>query len=35
VAAIAVIAVFGFQFWQAQLQPDQSFQIAMVTNLAF
>jgi hypothetical protein len=31
VAATAVIAVFGFQFWQAQLQPDQSFQIAMVT----
>ena len=30
-AATAVIAVFGFQFWQAQLQPDQSFQIAMVT----
>jgi hypothetical protein len=29
--AIAVIAVFGFQFWQAQLRPDQSFQIAMVT----
>jgi hypothetical protein len=31
VAATAVIAVFGFQFWQAQLRPDQSFQIAMVT----
>ena len=31
VAAIVVIAVFGFQFWQAQLRPDQSFQIAMVT----
>lgn len=30
-AAIVVIAVFGFQFWQAQLQVDQSFQIAMVT----
>jgi hypothetical protein len=31
VAATAVIAVFGFQFLQAQLRPDQSFQIAMVT----
>ena len=31
VAATAVIAVFGFQFWLAQLRPDQSFQIAMVT----
>jgi hypothetical protein len=31
VAATAVIAVFGFQFWQTQLRPDQSFQIAMVT----
>jgi hypothetical protein len=31
VAATAVLAVFGFQFWQAQLRPDQSFQIAMVT----
>jgi hypothetical protein len=31
VAATAVIAVFGFQFWQAQLRLDQSFQIAMVT----
>jgi hypothetical protein len=31
VAATAVIAVFGFQFWQQQLQPDKSFQIAMVT----
>ena len=31
VAATAVIAVFGFQFWQARLRPDQSFQIAMVT----
>ena len=31
VAATAVIAAFGFQFWQAQLRPDQSFQIAMVT----
>lgn len=31
VAATAVIAVFGFQFWQQQLQPDRSFQIAMVT----
>ena len=31
VAAIVVIAVFGFQFWQAQLRLDQSFQIAMVT----
>jgi hypothetical protein len=31
VAAAAVVAVFGFQFWQAQLRPDQSFQIAMVT----
>jgi hypothetical protein len=31
VAATAVIAVFGFQFWQAQLRPEQSFQIAMVT----
>ena len=30
-AATAVIAVFGFQFWQTQLRPDQSFQIAMVT----
>jgi hypothetical protein len=30
-AATAVIAVFGFQLWQAQLRPDQSFQIAMVT----
>jgi hypothetical protein len=26
VAAIVVIAVFGFQFWQAQFQPRQSFQ---------
>ena len=31
VAATAVIAVFGFQFWQAQLRPERSFQIAMVT----
>ena len=31
VAATAVIAVFGLQYWQAQLRPDQSFQIAMVT----
>jgi hypothetical protein len=31
VAATAVIAVFGFQFLQARLRPDQSFQIAMVT----
>jgi len=31
VAATAVIVVFGFQFWQVQLQPDQSYQIAMVT----
>jgi hypothetical protein len=31
VAATAVVAVFGFQFLQAQLRPDQSFQIAMVT----
>jgi hypothetical protein len=31
VAATAVVAVFGFQFWQAQLRPDKSFQIAMVT----
>jgi hypothetical protein len=30
-AAIAVIAVFGIQVWQAQVQSDQSFQIAMVT----
>jgi hypothetical protein len=30
-AATAVMAVFGFQAWQAQLRPDQSFQIAMVT----
>jgi hypothetical protein len=30
VAAIAVIAVFGFQFWQQQSRVDQSFQIAMV-----
>jgi hypothetical protein len=30
-AAIVVIAVFGFQFWQAQLRLEQSFQIAMVT----
>jgi hypothetical protein len=30
-AAIAVIAVFGFQVWQVQLRSDQSFQIAMVT----
>ena len=26
-----IIAVFGFQFWQQQLRPEQSFQIAMVT----
>jgi hypothetical protein len=31
VAAAVVIAVFGFQYWQAQLRSDQSFQIAMVT----
>jgi hypothetical protein len=31
VAATAVIAVFGFQFWHDQLRPEQSFQIAMVT----
>jgi hypothetical protein len=31
VAATAVIAVFGFQYWQAQFRPEQSFQIAMVT----
>jgi hypothetical protein len=31
VAAALVIAVFGFQFWLAQLRPDQNFQIAMVT----
>ena len=31
VAATAVIAIFGFQFWQEQLRSDQSFQIAMVT----
>jgi hypothetical protein len=31
IAATAVIAVFGFQFWQPQLRSDQSFQIAMVT----
>jgi hypothetical protein len=30
-AATALIAVFGFQYWQAQLRRDQSFQIAMVT----
>jgi hypothetical protein len=31
VAATAVVAVFGFQYWQSQLRPEQSFQIAMVT----
>ena len=30
-AATVAIAVFGFQFWQQQLRPQQSFQIAMVT----
>jgi hypothetical protein len=30
-AATVAIAVFGFQFWQQQLRPGQSFQIAMVT----
>jgi hypothetical protein len=30
-AAIAVIAIFGFQVWQVQLRSNQSFQIAMVT----
>jgi hypothetical protein len=30
-AATAVIAVFGFQVWQTQLQSEKSFQIAMVT----
>jgi hypothetical protein len=30
-AATIVVAVFGFQYWQAQLRPDQRFQIAMVT----
>jgi hypothetical protein len=30
-AAIAVVAVFGFQVWQTQLRSDQSFQIAMAT----
>jgi hypothetical protein len=30
-AATVVIAVFGFQFWQQQFRPEQSFQIAMVT----
>jgi hypothetical protein len=29
-AATVIVAVFGFQFWQ--LRPQQSFQIAMVTN---
>jgi hypothetical protein len=31
VAATAVIAVLGLQYWQAQLRPEQSFQIALVT----
>jgi hypothetical protein len=31
VAAMIAIAVFGFQFWQQQLRPEQSFQVAMVT----
>jgi hypothetical protein len=31
VAATAVIAVFGFQYWQTQLQSEKGFQIAMVT----
>ena len=31
VAAIALIAVFGFQVWQVQLRSNRSFQIAMVT----
>ena len=30
-AATVAIAVFGFQFWQQQLRPEKSFQIAMVT----
>jgi hypothetical protein len=30
-AATVAIAVLGFQFWQQQLRPEQSFQIAMVT----
>jgi hypothetical protein len=30
-AAIAVIAVLGFEVWRVHLQSDQSFQIAMVT----
>jgi hypothetical protein len=30
-AATAVIAIFGFQVWQTQLQSEKSFQIAMVT----
>jgi hypothetical protein len=30
-AAAAAIAVFGFHFWQQQLRPEQTFQIAMVT----
>jgi hypothetical protein len=31
IAATAIVAVFGFQFWQQQLRPAQSLQIAMVT----
>jgi hypothetical protein len=30
-AVAAIVAVFGFQFWQQQLRPEQSRQIAMVT----
>jgi hypothetical protein len=30
-ATAAIVAIFGFQFWQQQLRPAQSFQIAMVT----
>jgi hypothetical protein len=30
-AATVAIAVFGFQFWQQQLRPEQRFQIALVT----
>ena len=30
-AAFAVVVVFGFQIWPAQLRSDQNFQIAMVT----